>query len=144
LCHFFKYFPKLRYLSIERIDSRTWRTTDKVVLLHDHPVHLQRLLIHSFDDEFDSLETLLQRTPNLKLLMVSNYYDPDIVDASRWQRLITTSLPLLDVFKFKFSVRLQYDDNDIVDKFQQFRSDFWHQQHHWYTEYVLDKGRGLK
>jgi hypothetical protein len=65
------------------------------------------------------------------------------VNAGRWQRLITTSLPLLDVFKFKFSVRIRNDDNDIVDKFQQFRSDFWHQQHQWYTEYVLDDDRAL-
>jgi hypothetical protein len=42
----------------------------------------------------------------------------------------------LTLFKFKFSSN--YED-DIPDKFKQFQSDFWQEQHHWYTEYSFDE-----
>jgi thiol-disulfide isomerase/thioredoxin len=142
-CHFCKYLPELRSLSIESIYYGNQLITETVRLSYNHAIHLKRLVIHNFVDEFDSLEILLQRTPNLKFLMISNTYNADIVNAGRWQRLITTSLPFLDVFKFKFSIELENEDIDILDKFGQFQTEFWHQQHHWYIECTCNKDEAL-
>jgi hypothetical protein len=59
-----------------------------------------------------------------------------MIDAYPWEDFITSSLPQLTLFKFKFSSN--YED-DIPDKFKQFQSDFWQEQHHWYTEYSFDE-----
>jgi hypothetical protein len=142
LCVFFTYSPMLQYLRIEHtrryssLFANNQRSTD------DHALHLKRLVINNFEGEFNSLETFLKRTPNLKSLMISSNGAKELVDACRWQHLITTALPLLNVFKFKFDIKLENENNSIVDKFYQFQTDFWHQQHHWYTEYVLNKDEG--
>jgi len=104
---------------------------------------LKRLVINRFEDNFECLETLLKRTPNLTLLIISANGNTEIINACSWQNLIATSLPLLDVFKFKFSIHFENEVNDIVDKFRQFQTDFWHQQHHWYTEWIFNKDTGL-
>jgi hypothetical protein len=139
LCHFFIYSPRLQYLSIKSIFQYDYRIIDESRLTNDSAVHLKRLAIHSFQDEFDFLEILLKRTPNLKLLMISASDNMDIIDAWRWQNLITTSLSHLDVFEFKFGIEFEDEDSDIIDKFQQFQSDFWHEQHHWHVEYAFKK-----
>jgi hypothetical protein len=143
LCDFFRYSPNLQYLTIERIYRLAYRISDKLHPTSDHAVYLKRLIIHHCRGEFELLEIVLKRVPNLEFLMISDAYNIDIVDPCRWQNLITTSLSHLDVFKFKFSFLLGNNDSDIVDKFQQFQNDFWHEQHHWYTEYKLDNYAAL-
>ncbi len=143
LCYFFKYLPNLQYLSIERIFKYTQLIIDELDLIATHAINLKQLGIHSYEDAFEWLGILLDRTPNLTLLMISANDNLEILNAWRWQNLITTSLPVLDFFKFKFSLPLINDDSDIVDKFQQFQTDFWHQQHHWYIEWIFDKYRAL-
>ena len=62
--------------------------------------------------------------PMLKYLNIqanSDYY--------QWKRLIA-SLSQLIVFKFKFACSRINEDTNILDKFQEFQSDFWHKQHH--------------
>jgi hypothetical protein len=66
-----------------------------------------------------------------------------MVDACRWRHLITTSLPVLHIFKFKFHVGLLDHDDNILDEFQQFQSDFWHKEHNWYTEWILNKNEAI-
>jgi hypothetical protein len=139
LCYFFKYLPNLQYLSIERIFKYTQLIIDELDLIATHAINLKQLGIHSYEDAFEWLGILLDRTPNLTLLMISANDNLEILNAWRWQNLITTSLPVLDFFKFKFSLPLINDDSDIVDKFQQFQTDFWHQQHHWYIEWISTK-----
>ena len=39
------------------------------------------------------------------------------------------------IFHFHFTFSLRNEENDILNKFEQFQIDFWHKQHHWYTEY---------
>lgn len=143
LCHFFKYSPNLKYLTVERVSEYTWVTVDELCSFDNPIVHLKQLVIHSFQEEFDFLEVLLKRTPNLEVLVLSADSDSNFVDANRWQHSITTSLLHLYVFKFKFDIDFENEDNGIIDQFQQFQSDFWHQQHHWYTEYTLNEGTAL-
>jgi hypothetical protein len=144
LREFFKYSPGLQYLDIRYLDEPLSSTiANEPQSLHNQAVHLKSLVISDVYTSFDDLEILLQHTPNLKLLMVSADNDFDIVDAYRWRKLIDTSLSLLDVFKFQFGFYIEDEDHVILDKFQQFQNEFWHHQHHWYTEYVLSKDRAI-
>jgi hypothetical protein len=140
LFHLFKSLSRLKYLSIGILDiGYDILTIDQLHLTNNHAVHLKRLVIDEFRDEFNLLEILLQRTPNLKQLTISVTDNIEMIDACRWERLITVSLPCLNVFNFTFGVTFEDNDNDISDRFQLFQTEFWHQQHHWYTEWQLDK-----
>jgi hypothetical protein len=143
LCHLLEHSPGLQYLNVKNIRQSYGRTVDQSQSLGNHAVHLKRLIIQNFDGKFDGLERLLKRTPNLKVLIIVSNDNLDIADASGWRKLIRTSLPLLDIFKFKFHDTFRNDNNDIVTKFKQFHTDFWHQQHRWYVEYVISKDRAL-
>jgi hypothetical protein len=143
LCHFFIHSPNLEYLNIEHFYTYHESIIDEPHLTNDSAIHLKQLAIHNFNNEFELLEILFKRTPNLKLLMICANDNIEIIDASRWQNLITTSLSHLDVFEFKFDFEFTNGHSDIVDKFQQFQSDFWHQQHHWYIEYAFKKYAAL-
>jgi hypothetical protein len=71
--------------------------------------------------------------------MVSSFWTEDIIDAVRWEELITSSLPQLTVFKFQFSYRFRSSEKDtILGKFEKFQSDFWREQHRWCVEYSSD------
>jgi len=140
---FFKYLPSLKYLEIRDIIGYPHTTIDELRLHHEQLVNLTRLVIHRFTGRFDFLEGIFKRTPNLKVLVISTGSHSDLIDGPRWQYLITTSLPLLKVFKFKFSFLFRIYDSNIVDKFEQFHTEFWFHQHHWYTEYILKRDRAL-
>ena len=62
-----------------------------------------------------------------------------MIDAQRWQQLITSSFTLFEgIFDFTFGLYCRGKvRDDITNKFEQFRAEFWCQQHHWYTECVL-------
>ena len=50
---------------------------------------------------------LLMETPQLRSLTIdANSNDSDLIDACVWEDLITTSLPHLNIFKFKFECTL--------------------------------------
>ncbi len=143
LCDFFKYLPGLQYLDIKYLRRPYDIVSNARQLPHNQAVHLKRLVINNFRAPFDHFEILLQQTPNLKLLKIAADNDFGIVDVYRWRKVINTSLPLLDVFKFKFSLDIEDEDHVILDKFQQFQTKFWHHEHHWYNEYVLHTHRAL-
>ncbi|CAF1548570.1 unnamed protein product [Didymodactylos carnosus] len=148
LCQFFRYVPKLKYLNVQHFHQfDDLELKEKVVNLTNEyiAIHLKHLIIHDFMGSFDSLEILLKKIPNLKSLTISAYSDneEDIIDACRWQHLITSSLPFLDVFKFMFSVLFLSEIYDIGNRLLPFQSDFWHQQHHWYIECAFSNERIL-
>ena len=138
LCVCFIHSPMLQYVRIESLTNYrdSPRPTDC------HAVYLKRLSIKTLQQEFNSVETLLQRTPNLKTLIINSSAIDELVDACRWQHLITSFLPNLNNFQFKFRIGLKDKNDAVVDKFLQFQTDFWHQQHHWFTEYALNKNEG--
>jgi hypothetical protein len=140
LHYLFQYSPNLQYLNIGSLYRDYWRRSIDVPRQNiEQIVNLTRLVINDCKVTFDVLEILLGQTPNLKLLQLCVYYDKEMINASRWQHSITSSLPVLDVFKFEFYVEIDNDKKDIFDKFEQFQSNFWHDQHHWYTELTLNE-----
>ncbi len=71
----------------------------------------------------------VKRTPNLKSLTIS-FAGYGMIDADKWEELIISSLPHLDIFKFKFSCPYEKQEYNIInEKFKQFQTDFWQKQH---------------
>ena len=59
-----------------------------------------------------------------------------MINPSQWQDLITSSLPYLNTFKFKFDYPLRMQDL-LLKKFKKFQGDFWQNQHQWYRLDIL-------
>jgi len=83
-------------------------------------IHLKHLIMTDFVGDLNELINFVKHTPNLKNLTISAHKYSNMIVASRWQQLITSSLPYLVIFKFKFAADCQNEDNDILDKFQRF------------------------
>jgi len=100
--------------------------------------YLKKLIIDDFIyASFDDFEQLVRFTPNLRNLTISAI-EMDLIDAGRWEQLITTSLPSLNTFQFKFSSSRYNVELDImIPKLEEFQSDFWRKEHHWFTEYAI-------
>ncbi len=78
------------------------------------------------------LQSYLQR------LMISSLDMEDLIDVNQWEQLITIYLPLLSIFKFVFYWSHFDDEIDLINTFNEFRTDFW-EKHQWFTEYVIAK-----
>ena len=143
LCHFFKYTPMLQNLNIKKLVSARHPLLNQVSTPHINLIHLKRLAIHYYDGLFDALEVVLEHIPNLKYFMLHFTGDSDVADANRWRNLIRNVLPLLDVFKFLFRLDLEDVQHRVTDPFPLFQTDFWQHQHHWYTEYIVNKNEAL-
>jgi hypothetical protein len=133
---------RLKYLNVQ-IVYKCWRNTtenNKYSTKH-HAIKLNQLVITQFSGVFGELVKILKQTPNLKSLTICSDNNIEMIDADQWQHLISSSLPDLNIFKFKF--RYEYHGankgNTMHEKWTQFQSGFWHKQHQWYTEYSLSK-----
>ena len=124
----------LKYLSIKKLENTKYFTTPNDINL----TNLKQLIIMDFQGKLDDVALILKQTPKLKSLTVSNYTNDkiDMMNACRWKHLITSSLPYLHTFKFKFECSFQNKDV-TCEQLKEFQNDFWCKQHHWYTEYFL-------
>ncbi|CAF3344611.1 unnamed protein product [Rotaria sp. Silwood2] len=70
--------------------------------------------------------------------MLYGNYDLDMINANQSKHLIIFSSCRLNIFKFIFNYIYMTNDvnNDILEKFNQFQTDFWIEKH-WYIEYEL-------
>lgn len=145
LYQFFKHSPILKCLNINYLSSSSGRNSNKSKAQHGQAIHLQRLVVDNCYDGFDTFELLLRQTTNLRFLMLHSYDDVNMADATRWRKLISDALGLLNVFKFIFHCPTKDDDDDhsIIDKFQIFQTGFWHERHQWYTEYVINQDEAI-
>ncbi|CAF3071085.1 unnamed protein product [Rotaria sp. Silwood2] len=143
----FSYITMLKYLNIhkiwtgfERYSMSTNNNNNNTVSNRHCAINLQKVIINDFQQEFQYFKMFIGQIPNLKSLTICSKNDT-MIDAYNWQDLITNSLSYLNSFKFKF-IYLRTDDDDydiIIDKFEQFQSSFWQEEHFWNTEYVLNK-----
>ncbi|CAF4006939.1 unnamed protein product [Rotaria sordida] len=141
LYRLFQYAPLLKYLNVGRLPDCHEVIGRGEDFINNYAFHLRQLIIDEYGYEFEDFEIFVKQIPNLKSLIISAYDNIDIIDASRWEHLIKSSLPHLHIFKFKFYYS-QYGKSIIADKFNQFQSDFWLKQHYWYTEYSLKESLG--
>ena len=128
---------RLNYLRVETVDVDTDTVNDSYSTNYSS-INLKQLILMDFDGKFSDLAEILKQTPNLNSLTIASSLDQDMMDACKWEDLITSSLSFLKVFRFHFKYRRQNENDDIShEKLKQFQSDFWQKQHHWYTEYSL-------
>jgi hypothetical protein len=129
---------RLKYLNAQHIDNFEYSMMNKdEYSTNHHAIHLKQLIIKKFEGEFSDLVMILKQTPNLKILIIDTHCNIDMIDASQWQHLITSSLPYLNIFKFNFICDNVHQINYIHEKLKLFQNDFWQKQHQWYNEYLL-------
>jgi hypothetical protein len=132
-----KHAPMLKYLRINRIKYKYPFNKDTEEYFNgQHYLHLKQFIIDDFQNSFDDFEMFVKLTPNIKSLTISPWHD-DMIDAGRWERLITSSLPYLDIFKFDFVCSKSKNICSSIVGPKQFQTDFWQKQHHWFTEYAI-------
>lgn len=127
-----KQFPRLQYLCINHVQSSFINEIDT----NKCNIHLKKVILHEFDGTFDNFARFIKKIPNLESLTISNSVHDDMIDANQWQQLITTFLPYLNIFKFKFHRHNRRKQHQVIEKFKLFQTSFW-QDKHWYTEYVV-------
>ena len=138
LCQLLRYTPVLEYLNASNLAEELYDTNNfKTYINTTHLIYLKYLILIDFECNFDDFEYLINHTPNVKSLTISSYIDSNMIDAFRWQQLITCSLSNLQIFKLKFGVYGPRKNNDILRKFEQFQNDFWIKEHQWDSEYSL-------
>ena len=145
LSEVFKYAPMLKYLKVTSLKD-DYHVSNGFNLTNPMAVSLTQLNLRTYHVEFNHVEMILKQTPNLKILTLhadcsDNKY---MIDANRWENLISSSLPHLHIFRFHFIVWFIFESKNKwitdggFDKYKQFENDFWTKQHHWYTAYELN------
>ncbi len=134
-CYFLRHLPKLKYFHIQRIHYRDYENEEEPSNFHSN-YYLKQLIIDDFIGTFNNFKMYVVDTPYLQSLTICSMGDKDLIDAHRWEQLITTSLPSLTTFKFIFYYRYRNNEDNLIDIFNQFRTEFW-QKHRWFTEYVI-------
>ena len=143
LNHLLEHLPQLEYLHV-KYPAFGYHDNVKSVIT-SCSLSLKQLTIENFRDRFEYLERLLKtQTPNLKRLRMAASDNLEIIDAPRWERLITSSLPYLSHFQFIFTYSVRNSQLMIIfDLFQPFQTSFWQKQHHWFTEYILEDSSAM-
>ncbi|CAF3783858.1 unnamed protein product [Rotaria sp. Silwood1] len=126
--------PLLEYLNISRGLQFESESSIDISQLHGRVNYLKYLNVSDCMVNADNLMDAIGHMINLRSLIVSVYYNSDIIDAFRWKHLIISSLPHLTVFRFRFGT---LDRNEIIRKYENFQTDFWIKEHQWYTECLL-------
>ncbi|CAF4672685.1 unnamed protein product, partial [Rotaria sp. Silwood2] len=126
--------PLLEYLNISRGLQFDSVSSADIGHLHGRVNHLKYLNVSDCMVNTDNLMDVIAYMINLRSLTVSVYENSDIIDASRWKHLITSSLSHLTVFRFRFGT---FDRNEIIRKYEDFQTNFWIKEHQWYTECLL-------
>ncbi|CAF4126108.1 unnamed protein product [Rotaria sp. Silwood2] len=128
------HMPLLEYLNISRGLQFDSVSSADIGHLHGRVNHLKYLNVSDCMVNTDNLMDVIAYMINLRSLTVSVYENSDIIDASRWKHLITSSLSHLTVFRFRFGT---FDRNEIIRKYEDFQTNFWIKEHQWYTECLL-------
>ncbi|UJR24205.1 hypothetical protein I4U23_027171 [Adineta vaga] len=134
------YFKTNRVFLVQRYENLNLKND---ISTKTKKINLKELYIGCFENEFYYLEMILRQTTILEKLTIRNDIHDSIVDVKLWEELINSSLPHLNIFKFEFKLSEKRFDK-IIDIFKQFQSDFWCNEHHWYTDYfIFRKSRSI-
>ena len=134
ICRLFQYTPLLRYFRVFLVREESLKAK-----YHQspRPPYLKHLNLGYFESTFNDLTHFLQNMSNLRSLTIDSSNDQNMVDASRWEQLITSSLPDLNDFRFKLALILWWDEDNARRIFDRFQTNFWLKDHQWHTEYLV-------
>ena len=133
----FQYAPKLIDLTIGNL---YWKANEQVNCNGYLSVSLEKLHIECRGD-FLSIESVLQHTPNLKVLRLIASHARELMDADRWEQLICSSVKDLKVFQFYFCCDeddVTTSNDNLVLGLKRFQNDFYTKQHQWIVRYLHD------
>ena len=136
ICRLFPYTPFLQYLNVSQVRDRRLSTE-----YHQstRPAHLKQIIVTYFRPKFNDLTHFIQDMSNLQSLTVGSSNDNDMLDASRWERLIQHSLPSLIDLRFKLITDYWIHPCNVVEIFDRFQTSFWLKEHQWYTECAVHR-----
>ncbi|CAF1457326.1 unnamed protein product [Adineta steineri] len=140
LFELFQNLSMIKYFKIEHLYNN-FMTVDQLNLLD---ITVEKFIINDSQiKKFEIIEFLLNQMTKLQFFSISSS-QIHIIDAIRWQNLITHSLHHLHTFKFCFDSDIadKLKMNDKLIKCRQFQTTFW-QQHQWFINYEVDKFRLL-
>ncbi|UJR19796.1 hypothetical protein I4U23_022929 [Adineta vaga] len=148
LSQLFRYLSMLRYVNVGYVSSNKSWTEYYTEFSNDRAVHLTQLILMNFSAGLTIFERLAKQIQNLNKLMIISNGCIDMFDASRWENLIVSSLPLLTIFKFEFNFKSKYDWIEktmtvFTEKFEYFQTSFWREEHHWFTEFSCNSNRSI-
>jgi hypothetical protein len=114
---------RLNYLnvSIVRRQSEIPAEDDKYFGTTSHVIHLKRLIIGNYEHYFEDIVMILQRTINLKSLTLHAIGDDNMIDASKWEHLITSYLPYLKIFNFIFTYNRSSEEFSFEENMKRFQ-----------------------
>ncbi|CAF1170187.1 unnamed protein product [Rotaria sp. Silwood1] len=135
----FKCFPMLKYLNVQCISRYNHPIKNDSIINKYNGIYLKQLIIGIFEYNFKDFKIFVKQIPNLISLTINTKYDINMINSYKWKKLIQSSLPYLNIFKFKFRCDCRFNNKIILKKFIHFQNDFWLKQHQWYTEYSFEK-----
>jgi hypothetical protein len=131
------YVPQLRRLHLTK--TLTGRITlDPVTLnqLTHVSLNLPYVSFRDLDLWFKSISNKIQ------VIHISIQSDKEYLDASRWEQLISSSMPYLRIFDIIIRCKIQYDENIVqyTAQMDQFNSWFWIERQ-WFFEYQVHQSK---
>jgi hypothetical protein len=126
----FPYVPLLKYLNIEHIKKHNRAIVPQTIMT---AVRLNQLIIGQLNYPLQDFANLAKQTPNLQSLTLGADDNQSMMNAHHWEHVITTSLPRLNIFQFKFTFKIRFI-NIILPRYPLFHSRFWLKQHDWLAQ----------
>lgn len=126
------YLPQLRRLAWHKISGSDNQQTAFERIELKHLTHLNLELRVTFFEQFETM--IVHLFPCLEVLHLSISFGQDFLDADRWERLISSSMPKLRIFDLQHRDYLRNTDEvfSTAEKLNRtFTSSFW-LQHQWY------------
>ena len=97
LCEVLRNVPLLKYLNIKNMPSGN--STDPLPTFPP-PIHLKRLILTNYHCIFDAFELFISQMSNLKYLTITNNYNEELINAPRWEHLISRITSSIETFQF--------------------------------------------
>ncbi|CAF1090391.1 unnamed protein product [Adineta steineri] len=134
------YVPQLCRLSIHQLNRSCKIPKEPYSTILKHLTHISLFIGNMTFDDFELwIETISNQ---LKVLHISIKFDINFLDANRWEKLIESHMPCLQIFDIWHinSIRIDTYQNNFVYNhiINQFRSPFWLERK-WYFAYNVDK-----
>ncbi|CAF1295947.1 unnamed protein product [Rotaria magnacalcarata] len=135
----FQYVPMLKYLNVKYISKYNRSINNNDNTNKRNAVHLVKLIIGELKYNFEDFANFVKQIPNLTSLTISESNNLTKINAIYWEDLIKSSLPYLNIFKFKFGFKRRNNNEINLEMMPLFLCEFWIQDHDWYTQTVLEK-----
>ena len=137
------YLPQLRRLSWHKL---SYVHNKQAIAEQTKLKHLTHLNLELRVTDFDQFEAMIVHLfPRVEVLHLSTSFSHEYLDADRWQRLISCSMPQLRVFDLQHQDNVRTSDEALLTSARlkhTFTSSFW-LEHQWYFTHQIFLQQGL-